>query len=559
MAGLVLAGCGTDVSGPSAALFSCVFTEPQSLAVGEVVRFGGSGNGPVCLTTSDSEALFAYIPFLAAEGSTGPDASPLLLAVDLLGGGVAPADFLAALAPGPAASTLPASQPELRPDHEFHRRLREREILELEPKIRRAPAGGPAVTLAPPVASSSLAQVGDVVAYNVALSCGHQDMRTGRVVRVSQHSIVVADVDNPAGFTTQDYADLAAAMDTLVHPMVIRYFGAPTDIDGNGRVIIFLTRAVNQRSTPGGGITIGMFWSGDLFPWVATDRLEACPAGNRAEIFYVAVPDPLGTAGPSVTASWLRERMIAVLGHEYQHLVNAARRMYVNEAPTFERVWLNEGLSHIAEELLFFEASRLPRRSNITMAMLESASGGLTAFGRYMDGNIRNLTLYLQQPGSESPMGLDDLATRGATWSFLRYAVDRSGVGDEGFFRELVDTRAAGLGNLDQVVGGSALDWMQDWSVALYADDHVPRLLLRYTQPTWHFRDIFARHPDYGKVYPLAPVPLTPGVPRPLHLEPGGAGHLTFGVRSEERATVHVSAGESNPPRTLRGAFLRVR
>jgi hypothetical protein len=29
-------------------------------------------------------------------------------------------------------------------------------------------------------------------------------------------------------------------------------------------------------------------------------------------------------------------------------------------------VWLNEGLSHIAEELLFFEVSGLQRRANIT-------------------------------------------------------------------------------------------------------------------------------------------------------------------------------------------------
>ena len=56
------------------------------------------------------------------------------------------------------------------------------------------------------------------------------------------------------------------------------------------------------------------------------------------------------------------------VAHEYQHLINASRRMYVNGVgPNFEEKWLDEGLAHIAEELNFFRVAGLgaanePRR-----------------------------------------------------------------------------------------------------------------------------------------------------------------------------------------------------
>jgi hypothetical protein len=230
--------------------------------------------------------------------------------------------------------------------------------------------------------------------------------------------------------------------------------------------------------------------------------------------------------------------------------------MYVNDAPAFEETWLNEGLSHIAEELLFFEVSGLPRRSNLTEADLQETTGGVTAFNRYMAPNLGNLGRYLERPDTASLMGRDQLTTRGAAWSFLRYAADRREIGDETFFFELVNSTAVGLDNLDRAVAGSAADWIQDWTVALIADDDVPGLDPRFTQPSWNFRDLYVA---LERPYPLNPPALAAGTPRSLSLRAGGVGYLAFGVAADGRAALHVESDGAAPPRSLRGTFLRVR
>jgi hypothetical protein len=562
MAAALLAGCGTDVSGPSSSLYSCMFLEPSALGVGEAVAFQGVGNRSVCLTAAGEDAVFVYVPFYGLARAAGADEPPLTIGVEVLGAGVTAPPASAALAGGTggvAGLTGPLAAPGdervLTRDVETHRRLRERELTELGPKIR---PGAPADPL-PLAASREMGepQVGATVQYNVAISCTAEDLRSGQVMYVSDHAMVVADVQNPAGFTAQDYQHFAVTFDTLIHPVAVRHFGEPSDVDGNGRTIIFFTRSVNERTPPGSStFTAALFWAGDLFPAVATSRLEACPAGNQAEIFYVAVPDPNGVIGPAVSLSRLREDIPHILGHEYQHLINAARRLYVNNAPAFEEVWLNEGLSHIAEELLFFEVSGLPRRANITAAVLQQTPEGVTTFNRFMGSNMTNLTRFLERADTASLMGLDNLATRGAAWSFLRYASDRRAGGDESFFLALLNSTAAGLENLDRTLGESAVDWLQDWTVALIADDHVAGLDPRYTQPSWNFRDLYAAS---DRAYPLSPSALSAGEPRSLALQAGGAAHLTFGVAVDQRAAVHVESGGASPPSTLRGTFLRIR
>jgi hypothetical protein len=559
----VLAGCGTDVSGPSSSLYSCVFLDPAALRVGEAIAFQGVGNRSLCLTTSDDGAAFVYVPFYGRARNGGAAEPPLTIGVEVLGAGVSSTSVSGAPpeGPDPVGGLFdpwgpPGEARALAPDVDAHRRLREREQAELGPKIL---SGAPVDPL--PLATSrdvAEPQVGSNVQYNVATSCTAEDMRTGQVTYISDHAIVVADVQNPAGFTAQDYQHFALSFDTLIHPVAVRHFGAPSDVDGNSRTIIFFTRAVNER-TPRGSptFTAALFWAGDLFPAVATPRLEACPAGNQAEIFYVAVPDPNGVIGPAVSLSSLREQGLHILGHEYQHLINAGRRLYVNNAGMFEQVWLNEGLSHIAEELLFFEVSGIPRGANITASLLQQTPGADTAFSRYMDSNMTNLTRFLERADTASLMGPDNLATRGAAWSFLRYAADRRDGGDESFFLGLVNSTAAGVDNLDRVLGESTMDWLQDWTVALIADDHVPGLHARYTQPSWNFRDLFPARRN--RAYPLAPTALAAGAPQSLSLQAGGAAFLTFGVAADQRAALHVESGGASPPRTLRGTFLRIR
>src|SRR4029079_8642217 len=167
---------------------------------------------------------------------------------------------------------------------------------------------------------------------------------------------------NPAGgFTNAEFASIATTFDTLVDPLDRGAFGDPTDIDGDGHRILLYTRTGNELTPSGSeGVVEGFFNPRDLFPTQSTATLQACAGSNFAEMFYLLVPDPTGTINGNVrTKTAVTQSSIAVVAHEYQHLINAARRLYVNDADDFEEVWLNEGLSHIAEELLFYRTSGL--------------------------------------------------------------------------------------------------------------------------------------------------------------------------------------------------------
>lgn len=568
---LLLTGCGTDVSGPVPSLLSCVFGEPRALAQGEVLQVRGPANRTVCLAQDGTESgAYVYIPFFGtpAPGDDDP-AVTLELELEALGGDAPAGGVSASLESGAPVLLGPGGGvaggvvgPAYAQDHRFHDQLRRREIEELTPLIRgpapsasvgaRRAGGAMAVAVAVP-------QVGDLRAFNVAISCTDQDLRTGRVEHVSEHAVVVADTANPASMTPQDYAHFAVTFDTLVYPVETAHFGVPADIDDNGRVILFFTRAVNELTPRGrrGSMTIGFFWSGDLFPEQETSRLEACPAANQAEMFYLIAPDPNGVAGPEFTVSDVRNRAIPLIGHEFQHLINASRRLFMNNATAFEDPWLNEGLSHIAEELLFYAAADLSPLMNLGADEVRAAPNGVAAFNEYMAGNASNFRQYLTRPDTASLMGIDNLTTRGATWAFLRYAADRSGRGDEGFFFDLVNSRVAGLENLEGVLGGDPpIDWMRDWTVSVYADDFVPGIDARFTNASWDLRSIYAgtQQPDYA----LDIRTLSSGTRARVTLQAGGAVYTRFDVAAGGQAVVHVDAGGDPIPRTLRGSFLRV-
>src|SRR6185369_12725157 len=142
---------------------------------------------------------------------------------------------------------------------------------------------------------------------------------------------------------------------------------APLDIDKNGHIAILFTRAVNELTPPRANSYVGGFvFSRDLFPNTQTPRAQACAGSNQGEYFYMLAPDPTGIVNGNVrTTGFVDSATVAVLAHEFEHLINATRRLYVNNSPVFEEKWLDEGLAHIAEELLYYRETGLSARSNL--------------------------------------------------------------------------------------------------------------------------------------------------------------------------------------------------
>ena len=273
--------------------------------------------------------------------------------------------------------------------------------------------------------------VGDLVSLNVngEDACTNPVLHPARVVAMGTHSVILADTLNPRnGFTTADFQRYAARFDTLVYPLDVANFGEPTDIDKNGRVAILFTRAVNELTPPRAASYVGGFaFSRDLFPTTVTARAQACATSNQGEFFYLLAPDPTGSINSNVrTTGFVDSATTAVLAHELEHIINSSRRLYVNNTPAFEEKWLDEGLAHIAEELLFYREAGLAPRSNLDISAIRATTQIRLAFNADMAGNGGRYKSYLAQPSANSPFSPNDsLPTRGATWSFLRYSVDR--------------------------------------------------------------------------------------------------------------------------------------
>jgi hypothetical protein len=280
--------------------------------------------------------------------------------------------------------------------------------------------------------------MGDVVQLNVngVDACTNATMHAVRLVAVGTKALVFEDTQNPAGgFSAADYARFAARFDTLVYPLDVGVFGAPTDIDNNGHIGIVFTRAVNELTPAHSGtFVVGFTFSRDLFPYADNGRASACATSNQGEMFYVLAPDPSGTINGNVrTAGLVDSSTTSVLAHEFQHLINASRKLYVNTtASGFEEKWLDEGLAHTAEELLFFHQAGLTPRGNLSSTDIHASTTVLNAFNATIvqGGNLTRYQRYLQAPAKSSPYAADDsLSTRGAAQNFLRYLADQKMTG----------------------------------------------------------------------------------------------------------------------------------
>jgi len=393
--------------------------------------------------------------------------------------------------------------------------------------------------------------------------CLSLSARTGRVVATSARAIVVADTSNPAGgFTSADYARIAVGFDTLIVPVEDAAFGTPTDIDANGKVIIFFTRAVNEL-TPGGSSSFvgGYFHPRDLPPQAYLGQ-PYCPGSNGREMFYMPVPDPSGTVnGNSYTVGFIDSLTIVTLAHENQHLVNFGRRLYVNDAQADEEPWLNEGLSDIAEELVFYHAAGLAPRQNIGAEHFGTQPfDGL--FTMYMAGNFARLATFLQQPQSYSPYSsFDQTGTYGASWSFLRYAADHRGAGDGDVWLRLANSQLSGLDNLFDVLGPGLGQTLNAWSLSLYTDDAAPGVDDAYTQPSWNFRSAFPALPAGPQPYPLlgAVGVMSDGLTQTVFLRGGGSAYFRFSVAAGTEAVIYLTTNGWMPPATVRATIVRMK
>jgi len=547
------------VANPGAA--PCLgYASPVTLAVGQAVSVSMSDGA--CITSAGGGDEYVVMPWFGTSDS-------LTIPLEVTGTGLAAPPVNSMRAPLASRSLSvtawnSGAPPSLHRNLRFERGIRElgrREIMPLAPRARaelQRRALSPNLSTAPAYLS-----VGDLVQLNANIAgCVSPIFRTGRVTATSARAIVVADTSNPSGgFTDADYARFAVGYDTLIAAVEDAAFGTPTDIDANGKVVIFFTRAVNELTPAGGASSFvgGYFHPRDLLPQTTYGQLY-CPASNEREMIYMPVPDPSGTVnGNALSVGFIDSLTMVTLAHENQHLVNFGRRLYVNNALADEEPWLNEGLSDIAEELVFYHAAGLSPRQNIGGGSFGTQPfDGL--FTMYMAPNFARLAVFLQQPQSYSPFSSNDQpGTYGAVWAFLRYAADHHASSDGDVWLRLANSQVSGFANLYDVFGADLAQQLDAWALSVYTDDSTPAVDSAYTQPSWNFRSAFPALPTGAQPYPLAVGGLSDGVAQAVTVRDGGSAYFGFSIAAGTDAVIRLTSKGWMPPATVQATIVRTK
>jgi hypothetical protein len=394
-------------------------------------------------------------------------------------------------APTTATRRAPAAEP-LPFAVQFHDRLRalgaelaEKPRQPLDSAVQRAPTA--------PV------QVGHQRDFRV---CNHVECRelqdftlvSAQARYVGQQMALYVDEASPdGGFQDSDLASFGTLFDDHLHLVATSAFGVESDLDDNGVVIVLLSPVVNGLTPEPQceqSVITGFFFEADIDPVLARD-----PRSNQGEVFYTLVPDADGTVSCAHPVDFVRRVAPVVFIHEFQHMISFYQHVLVRSGGSEQR-WLNEGLSHLAEELGGLHFRNL---------------GDQERFDQFVIANLIDAYQYLLAPSAEFLVpseGRGTLAQRGAAWLFLRWLVDQHG---ENLPRRLVETRLTGAENIEEATAIPFHRLVAEWVLANYASDLStiePPPRLQYTD--WRlrttYRDLHEQNPQRFELpFPLVP------------------------------------------------------
>ena len=281
-----------------------------------------------------------------------------------------------------------------------------------------------------PVRRSSLAaltkglEVGDLETFKV-LSTMTSLTRYETVeaeLRVATPNIdFFVETDSAEHISDADLESLADSFEGIILPRDRSLFGDESDINGDGRITVLMSCITNRMATSGGIVT-GFFFPGDLYADSSSN-----PASNEREIFYTLVPDPEGRCGVPISAEFATQNILpGVLAHEFQHMISFNNHVLLGKGAT-EEPWLNEAMSHLAEDLC--------------------------GFGQENPSRVK---LFLDQPSATSliPSTSPRLAERGASYLFLRYLYEQHPEGER-FVTELSAGSQRGIQNVLSAFGSN--------------------------------------------------------------------------------------------------------
>jgi hypothetical protein len=455
-----------------------------------------------------------------------------------------------------ASQTLNAATP---PQQTFETKVRafERQNLSLHSKA--GVVGPTRFSLRRSVQAATVPAVGDVLNLDVPDGgsndlCANYFQTQAVVASVSRRAILAVDtLDGPPTllFPQTVLDSITQEFDNNTFVTDSSYFGKPTDVDGNGRVILLFTGEVNKLTPAGssGGFVAGFFFAGDYFPKTGPSG-QSCAESNNAEIMYLMSPDPTGKYGNVRSASSVRQGTRGTIPHELEHMINAGNRFFNPNATAFEDNWLDESLAHIAEEAVGRVSRGFTDLQTLTLQDMLPAGNQAASddFNAFFYQNFARLTYWMARPDTSSGISSNsdaNLSSSGADWAIGRYAADNYSNGDvRAFTRKLAAGPDNGIKNFTAVAGASLDTLMAGWLVSMYADHFgISGLNAKYQYRSYNFRNIMP---------PVAGSVLNNGGVYPLHVTPVGSGsdNISTEVKSGSgdyfRLTVAANAGSKN-------------
>ncbi len=346
------------------------------------------------------------------------------------------------------------------------------------------------------------------------------------VVRlVGNSSIWLDDLDNPAAtFTDTELVNLDALYSANMDHVHDAYFGGLSDVDGNGRFLVLMTKEVNRAGGVGGFV-----WSRDIV------SSEYCATSNQAELFYGRVPDPQGSVGDAVAKQDVLDSYPALIAHEVTHLVQSNAHIYGNAAERgWKASWEWEGGATLAEQLVGYRLFGHGSGQELDWSALSPwderrhwYADWLVEMGQFFGWDYRGdgagrisgapeecSWVGTADEGNSGPCLLDSRAIYGVPSMVLRYAMDRWGGdypgGERALMRRLTQSPARGFASLVDVSPRRA--WrpeqiLADFYISLWVDLQGWEAS---GMTTWDLHDIFTNVRESLRLQPYTSSSRTP-------------------------------------------------
>lgn len=219
---------------------------------------------------------------------------------------------------------------------------------------------------------------------------------------------------------------LRANFENIIFPRTQKIFGKWADIDGDGKIAILLCPSINQEK-----VAIGYFNPVDLFTKNEDSKSELYnPYSNEMDIVYLAVPEASNSGSYGINS------ISATLAHEFTHAISFNQKTFKhllkgNKNRGQEELFLDEGLSHLSENLCGF-----------------SVSGGNIAFLSQFFNDTASMSFC-----KENIYGQDDsVGKRGAMVLFLSWLYRNSPNGNE-FLQKILSSENFGWDCIGEAYG----------------------------------------------------------------------------------------------------------